>query len=319
MTKALSRVGSAEHCTLSKDEISNIASTSSGDIRAAINNLQFSSISGFVPKSLKHGKAKPVTLGGKDTSMIMFRALGKIFYCKREKRKESDSMSSPTHRDDLIVQPEDILDQCCLSGSAFGLFLHQNFINFFDDNPLEDVAASLEHLSSSDVVGSSITSSDMSTNSRVSLDYYEGVIAARGLTYSNSLRATADLCAKSSGAWRPLHKPAWFQVRRKRQESEIQSHFLFSRMMQADLVLSTLPYLFHLKSHCELNPAQRMFATDIVVLPKWKVYRSENNDRLTEHETGSIETKEVEVKKKLNLDIEPSIQDDDVEIDDFSD
>nr|XP_018667503.1 cell cycle checkpoint protein RAD17 [Ciona intestinalis] len=319
LIKALSRVSTSERCSTNKDDLSLIASASAGDVRSAINNLQFSCKT--VGKSTrKTSGTKSKAINGKDTSLIMFRALGKVFYCKREKRKKAESVESSKYRDDLIVQPEDILEQCCLSGSAFSLFLHQNYLPFFDANPIEDVASTLEYLSMSDVVGSSLTSSDLSTNASVYLDYYEGILAARGMTYSNSLRATNDMCASRTGAWRPLHKPAWFQVIKKKKENELQSHLLFYKLVQSDLMLSTLPYLFHLKNQSDLNFAQKMFTAEIVVLPKWKMFHNDANDQLTEHEAGSVETTDpIQVRKIEDNIMEVNIHDDSVEIEDFSD
>lgn len=49
-------------------------------------------------------------IGGKDTSLFLFRAIGKILYCKREPRRASDAVL-PSHlshheRDRLIINPE---------------------------------------------------------------------------------------------------------------------------------------------------------------------------------------------------------------------
>lgn len=93
-----------------KAALEQLCSGSSGDIRSAINSLQFSCFTGelSLEKHLwasKKGKApKPLprtkgrarsakstevleespAIGGKDASLFLFRALGKILYCKRE-------------------------------------------------------------------------------------------------------------------------------------------------------------------------------------------------------------------------------------------
>jgi len=67
------------------------------------------------------------------------------------------------------------LDQCCLSGSAFSLFLHHNYLNFFDNNPLNDVTNAAELLSLADTVNSPLTLSDPTSGGSIFTDRYEGM------------------------------------------------------------------------------------------------------------------------------------------------
>lgn len=119
MLKVLSRIATIEASKSAgrisvpdKVALEQLCVGSSGDIRSAINSLQFSSFKDFLlEKSLwtsKKGKssksaAKSITrpkgrgraakstgvleespaIGGKDASLFLFRALGKILYCKR--------------------------------------------------------------------------------------------------------------------------------------------------------------------------------------------------------------------------------------------
>ena len=67
-----------------------------------------------------------------------------------------------------------MLDQCCLSGNAFSLFLHQNYLLFFDGNPVTDIATASDYLSLSDLMNSPGISCDPSSGAATSLDFYEG-------------------------------------------------------------------------------------------------------------------------------------------------
>ncbi|KAK7802532.1 hypothetical protein U0070_027063 [Myodes glareolus] len=91
----------------------------SGDIRSAINSLQFSS-----------SKGAPLT--------------------------ESDSPRLPAHlseheRDTLLVQPEEIVEMSHMPGDFFNLYLHQNYIDFFVE--VDDLVRASEFLSFADVLG----------------------------------------------------------------------------------------------------------------------------------------------------------------------
>eukprot|EP00069_Balaena_mysticetus_P015692 bmy_09386T0 len=152
----------------------------SGDIRSAINSLQFSSSTGknnLWPRkkrmsSLKSdavlskskGRQKPdrifenqevQAIGGKDVSLFLFRALGKILYCKRASVKELDSPRLPSHlseyeRDTLLVQPEEVVEMSHMPGELFNLYLHQNYVDFFTE--VDDLVRASEFLSFADIL-----------------------------------------------------------------------------------------------------------------------------------------------------------------------
>uniref|UniRef100_A0AAA9TJ90 Cell cycle checkpoint protein RAD17 n=1 Tax=Bos taurus TaxID=9913 RepID=A0AAA9TJ90_BOVIN len=98
----------------------------SGDIRSAINSLQFSSSTGT-----------PVT--------------------------EVDSPRLPSHlseydRDTLLVQPEEVVEMSHMPGELFNLYLHQNYVDFFTE--VDDLVRASEFLSFADIL-----SGDWSTRS----------------------------------------------------------------------------------------------------------------------------------------------------------
>ncbi|KAJ6669806.1 hypothetical protein lerEdw1_000355 [Lerista edwardsae] len=152
----------------------------SGDIRSAINSLQFSSLKESPWKdSLQSHRKEDSTLkydilskvkkkkksdnplesqevqaiGGKDASIFLFHALGKILYCKRELTTGSDFPHLPAHlseyeRNPLLVQPEDVIEKSHMPGDLFNLYLHQNYVEFFSD--IDDLMRASEYLSTAD-------------------------------------------------------------------------------------------------------------------------------------------------------------------------
>uniref|UniRef100_A0A4X1UIX3 Cell cycle checkpoint protein RAD17 n=1 Tax=Sus scrofa TaxID=9823 RepID=A0A4X1UIX3_PIG len=152
----------------------------SGDIRSAINSLQFSSSTGknnlwprkkgtsslksdaALSKSKRRQKPDRVfenqevqAIGGKDVSLFLFRALGKILYCKRASVTELDSPRLPSHlseyeRDTLLIHPEEVVEMSHMPGDLFNLYLHQNYVDFFMD--VDDLVRASEFLSFADIL-----------------------------------------------------------------------------------------------------------------------------------------------------------------------
>ncbi|KAI5144349.1 Cell Cycle Checkpoint Protein Rad17 [Manis pentadactyla] len=152
----------------------------SGDIRSAINSLQFSSSKGgnnLWPRkkgtsavkldaalSKSKQRRKPdrgfenqevQAIGGKDVSLFLFRALGKILYCKRASLAALDSPRLPLHlseheRDAMLVQPEEVVEMSHMPGELFNLYLHQNYIDFFME--VDDLVRASEFLSFADLL-----------------------------------------------------------------------------------------------------------------------------------------------------------------------
>ncbi|XP_054571164.1 cell cycle checkpoint protein RAD17 isoform X4 [Eptesicus fuscus] len=152
----------------------------SGDIRSAINSLQFSSSKGrnnlcprkkgmsslksdaVLSKSRRRKKSDKVfenqevqAIGGKDVSLFLFRALGKILYCKRASVTEIDSPRLPSHlseyeRDTLLVHPEEVVEMSHMPGDLFNLYLHQNYVDFFME--VDDLVRASEFLSFADII-----------------------------------------------------------------------------------------------------------------------------------------------------------------------
>nr|XP_042911018.1 cell cycle checkpoint protein RAD17-like isoform X2 [Parasteatoda tepidariorum] len=113
---------------LSKSEIENIVGDSLGDIRNAINSMQFMCMSYFKKPLSVQGSVSSSEDGSKrDSSLFLFHALGKILYSKRDASKKSNQDVLPTHlkmfeKDPLISYPEEVFDKTSISAEAFTCF-----------------------------------------------------------------------------------------------------------------------------------------------------------------------------------------------------
>ncbi|XP_070791901.1 cell cycle checkpoint protein RAD17 [Pituophis catenifer annectens] len=266
-----------------------ICSGCSGDIRCAINTLQFSSLKerpsdkslwsqrkkNSVLKCDTSSKIKKKTLcnnfledqeipaiGSKDASIFLFHALGKILYCKREPGTEMDFPRLPHHlseyeRQPLLVQPEDVIEKSHMPGDLFNVYLHQNYLEFFSD--IDDIVRASEYLSTADFLCTN-------WDARATLQNYSASVATRGVMHSNQARAFAQ-CKRGMG-FRPLHKPQWFLINRKYQENCFAAKSLFSSFCLSPLCLQTelIPYLTMLTNPMR-NQAQITFIQDVGKLP----------------------------------------------------
>ncbi|XP_061334765.1 cell cycle checkpoint protein RAD17 isoform X2 [Pezoporus flaviventris] len=247
MMKVLNRIAATEaslkrgkNFALDKTSLELLCRGCSGDIRSAINSLQFSSVKdcslekefwlkkerssmvkceAAVSNVRKKSKAdisedqEIQAIGGKDASIFLFHALGKIIYCKREPVSESEFPQLPAHlseyrRDTLLIQPE----------------------------------------------------------ARLVMEKYSASVATRGVIHSNMSRAFAH--HQGGMGFRPLHKPQWFFISRKYQENCLAAKSLFSSFCLPPECLQTelLPYLAMLANPMR-NQAQIAFIQDVGRLP----------------------------------------------------
>ncbi|XP_061874950.1 cell cycle checkpoint protein RAD17 isoform X2 [Colius striatus] len=267
MMKVLNRIAAVEASmnreksyTLDRTSLELLCKGCSGDIRSAINSLQFSSMkdcslekefwsrkkrssalkceAAAVSKVRK--KSKPDTeedqemqaIGGKDASIFLFHALGKIIYCKREPVSESEFPHLPAHlseyrRDTLLIQPE----------------------------------------------------------TRLVMEKYSASVATRGVIHSNTSRAFAH--HQGGMGFRPLHKPQWFFINKKYQENCLAAKSLFSSFCLPPECLQTelLPYLAMLANPMR-NQAQIAFIQDIGRLPLKRHFGRLKLEMLTDKDPG---------------------------------
>lgn len=194
--KVLTNIATAENCPVSSESLSNIAESSEGDIRHAVNSLQFLCLSpnstqctwdpGGVTCRMKKGKRRKVLVGTnrkeisvqgqecivntdyscdrsilimcRDGVLSLFHALGKLLYNKRhtDVAKESGEGIHLILKDHLqrhplnMEAPESVLTQAHTEAGIFSSFLHENLLDFVDDDGIGDVAVSMSYLSDVD-------------------------------------------------------------------------------------------------------------------------------------------------------------------------
>ncbi|KAM9253938.1 cell cycle checkpoint protein RAD17 isoform 1-T1 [Dugong dugon] len=293
-----------------KASLESLCQGCSGDIRSAINSLQFSfskgeknlwprkkgvsSLKSNVALSKSKQRKKPdrvfenqeiQAVGGKDVSLFLFRALGKILYCKRASLTELDSHRLPSHlseyeRDTLLIQPEEVVEMSHMPGELFNLYLHQNYVDFFME--IDDLVRASEFLSFADIL-----SGDWNTRSL--LREYSTSISTRGVIHSNKARGFAH-CQGGGSSFRPLHKPQWFLINKKYRENCLAAKALFSDFCLPSLCLQTqlLPYLVLLTIPMR-NQAQISFIQDIGRLPLKRHFGRLKMEALTDREHGMID------------------------------
>ncbi|PKU36547.1 hypothetical protein llap_13151 [Limosa lapponica baueri] len=298
-----------KNCALDRTTLELLCRGCSGDIRSAINSLQFYSMkdcslekefwsrkkrsstlkseAAAVSKARKKSKSDTSedqeiqAIGGKDASIFLFHALGKIIYCKREPVSESEIPQLPAHlseyrRDTLLIQPEDIVEKSHMSGSMFNLYLHQNYVDFFSD--IDDVVRASEYLSTADVICSN-------WSTRPVMEKYSASVATRGVIHSNTSRAFAH--HQGGMGFRPLHKPQWFFINKKYQENCLAAKSLFSSFCLPPECLQTelLPYLAMLANPMR-NQAQISFIQDVGRLPLKRHFGRLKLETLTDKDPG---------------------------------
>lgn len=317
MVKTLKRIANSEGYNLTSEQAKQIASDGNGDIRASIFSLQFSLQKDTRFSKMKSTKkSKSTAVLQKDANISIFRAVGKILYCKRQ--EPTVVPSSPETTDRLVNEPEDVIEHCCLTGSTFSSYLHHNYLPLFTKNDVCDVANAAEHFSVSDLMASSLVTVDPSHGASRMLDFYQGVICSRGLIDSNSLRKTHAACSKASGSFNPLHKPAWTGVSKERADNYIVAQSLFWKFRQSssELISSTLPYLLRLKTF-QNCAAERMFLQKVIAMSSghYSTCHQGCDDDLN---TDVLPDKPV-LPSSSNEDSTPPPLDEEIDIQDFSD
>ncbi|CAO3684340.1 unnamed protein product [Umbelopsis ramanniana] len=175
LSKIISSIYKCEALEASMD-FDAIAAVSNGDIRSAINNLQFYATPKQDNGSVDHVKASTM---GREASLDLFHAIGKVLYAKR------------TSKGVLESNPEDILTSLCVPEQTFILWLHQNYPPFMED--MDSCANAVDYLSLANHLASS--------GEGYIGAQYESLLAIRGMMHSRRLPAN----------YHPVNKPEFWE------------------------------------------------------------------------------------------------------------
>ncbi|KAG0623011.1 hypothetical protein M758_3G141700 [Ceratodon purpureus] len=242
--RLLTKIAATEKCRLSGDYISAIAENCGGDLRHAMSSLQFQCTghklrSTKEKESFEFGNARKSALDdnvirgsdfeagtsssptyGRDNIFSLYHALGKFLHNKRhtdqplEASQESLLILSERYkRHPLNMEvPERILSEAQIEFSTLAAFLHENVLDFVDEEAVDDVADIFTYLGDADILlsrrprGSSSSSSlnDISSSHIAALA--AGSVAARGVLFANTHPAPRK--------WQSVRAPTLWQVER---------------------------------------------------------------------------------------------------------
>ncbi|KAG8180813.1 hypothetical protein JTE90_008598 [Oedothorax gibbosus] len=266
LMKVLTRINSSSKVQstsvkLDKSQLESISSDSNGDIRNAINQMQFLCMTHFIkPQTVSKKKdsgsltQENTKLSSKrDSSLFLFHALGKILYCKRDKTLFSEKDSLPIHlkhfeKDPLVSNAEDVYEKTSISADSFNLFLQENYLPFIEDIRIASECS--KWLSEADVLAAYWSGRDSMKDYAVSL-------AARGMMF--------NLVPSSMGKrWRPLHKPHFYEnnTKRNRLTNSLKYTFKGTSLSMRELQIDLIPFISKLQPK-SFNPAQAILAIEL--------------------------------------------------------
>jgi len=289
--------------------IEQLVASSHGDIRAAINALQFycqtsandvaqvnyGQTSHSKRKCDRKSKATKTSTGkskkskttdesqsgssicGRDSMLTLFHAVGKVLHCKRDTVTSPSDDLLPEHLSDmrrrlLLVDPEDVAEKVHLTSEQFVAFIHQNFIDFHTG--IDDVMSAASYLSDCET---------LTTNwaTRPILQSYCVSIATRGCLFSMPNGPTAV-------GWKPLHKPQITDITRKVNDQITSTHDLFASHHLPAVVLHVelFPYLAACAGRAGLTRAQSAHVDSIARMPLTAAASFTRLERLNERDAA---------------------------------
>ncbi|GAB6031669.1 Cell cycle checkpoint protein rad17 [Chamberlinius hualienensis] len=212
LNRCLRRIADAENLSVPPELIDSISTNSHGDIRAAINALQFTYdaphqlINKTKTKSrrkqakLAKDECRQLNIGSRDESLFFLHALGKILHCKRAEVYDEKLLLPPNmkelDRKPLLTHPEEVWQRTSASVNTFLAFLHQNYMSFV--NSIKNLEMSSDYLSVADMLDSEWTGYDTPT-----LNPYVYSVASRGVMFCST---------NEKVGWKPLNKPQMLDV-----------------------------------------------------------------------------------------------------------
>ncbi|XP_039779049.1 cell cycle checkpoint protein RAD17-like isoform X3 [Panicum virgatum] len=229
--KILIRICKEERYDAPEELLHQIATSSGGDIRHAIMSLQYycldprrhssalatsatcagsKSRNSLVPRQESYGLSSVLPSPcGRDETLTLFHALGKFLHNKRETNCEVNIDLDPfplqekLRRNSLKMDvPEKILSQAHGKVRTVADFLHENVLDFIDDEAVDDAWVVLSYLSDADclLTGSPFTS----YNSENMAQLIAASVAARGVLFGNAHVAPSR--------WHTIRSPKLWQT-----------------------------------------------------------------------------------------------------------
>ncbi|XP_037092486.1 cell cycle checkpoint protein RAD17-like [Pollicipes pollicipes] len=216
-----------------------LAAAASGDVRAAVNALQFVCVQGGQRRraaepawqAQKRLRTEEPAVGGRDASLGLFRAVGKIIYAKRGDGEEPalpPSLADQRRAPLLERQPEEVCERAGVQPDTLVAHLHHNYPDFCGQ--LEDAVTSATYISHADLMAAD-------WQSRAAMLAYGSSVAARGVMFARQ--------SSVSLGFRQFSQPQLTRVeqRRLRRLEGLRLALADWRVTTESLVTELLPFL----------------------------------------------------------------------------
>ncbi|RUS72355.1 hypothetical protein EGW08_019891 [Elysia chlorotica] len=318
LVKLLTKIASAESGKFpspSASVIETIAVSSGGDIRSALNTLQFACGRDTLdlkalcavpakPQLKKHGSSSSsgarlkygslrridsgdkspngdsgLTLGLKDKAIFLFQSVGKVLHFKRGNPLEHQSSPClPKHLEHFDRDPL-LVDP---EEVAFKSQLSSDYLTSFLHENYVEFLSTVEDLERAAQYFSDADSLSALWTAREQLQSYSVSVAMRGYIHSNSDLTRHDSPRKNHG-WLPLHKSRWFSASKQASENVMSARQLFKGYHWEPEVLCTeiLPFL-NLSNPTLHDPGQIRFVQEMTTFSRSTHLSKTHLERLNE-------------------------------------
>jgi len=267
-----------------KAALENLAESVGGDLRGAVNALQFSclnevtdlreafhSVNAVASSKAKKkaggqegkgGKGSSLSkIGGRDQRLQLFHALGKVLYSKRGDVEESwklPQLLKKHARNQLQACPEEVVELSGMTSDSFCCFLHHNVPPFYTD--IHEFSRLADAFSEADLM-----LREWGTTGKMSVSEYGGSVAARAVMFHNTKPAQVLGPRKFSA-------PEFFPANRTSRLRHAALTASFPSAPLRELVTSTAPLLARLAP--AMGPAKIAAIRDVASFPLRSYYAS---------------------------------------------
>ena len=111
--------------------------------------------------------------------------------------------------------PEEVVSSLHMEAETFNLFVHQNYLNFFQDP--QEVALSASYASDADLLGAQFQDNER-------MQEFSTSVFCRGMLFAKKEQTTA--------AHSPLSKPVWFQTHKAAKERQAQVDAFYTSYLE---------------------------------------------------------------------------------------
>ncbi|KAI9092708.1 Rad17 cell cycle checkpoint protein-domain-containing protein [Phlyctochytrium arcticum] len=273
-----------------KESLDAIGRASGGDIRCALNSLQFHCLQPVenAPTRRKGKTGRPISealitnVGARKVNLTIFHSIGRVLQTKRKAPLRTGQIIEslpehlrPSYRHPVVHDPEEIFETSNLGAASYQTFLHENCALYYTD--IDEMVTASSYLSSADLLLGR-------WQYQSSLASYAASITTRGLQFAH----VHPVPAQPFGS-RHLYKPAMFSALRKCRDtssmiSNIESEWLQAAILKKDrhvmqtevrysppvLATDLLPYLGIIQD-CSARIRQQRYMP--VQVPPWQKQR----------------------------------------------